>query len=44
MNHSQLRAFHAVAQEGGFTNAAKVLEVVTEIRNRPSRNSLLLKF
>ncbi len=27
MNHSQLRAFHAVAQEGGFTKDAKVLRV-----------------
>lgn len=27
MNHSQLRAFHAVAQESSFTNAAKVLRV-----------------
>ena len=27
MNHSQLRAFHAVALEGSFTNAAKALRV-----------------
>ena len=27
MNHSQLRAFHAVAQEGSFTKAAKALSV-----------------
>jgi len=27
MNHSQLRAFHAVAQENSFTKAAAALQV-----------------
>ncbi len=27
MNHTQLRSFHAVAAEGGFTAASRVLNV-----------------
>ena len=27
MNHTQLRSFHAVATEGGFTAASRVLNV-----------------
>ncbi len=27
MNHAQLRSFHAVAAEGGFTAASRILNV-----------------